>query len=124
MSDKIKLDGVEVSIAALKAAGFVRQEQSSKKRWRADYDAEYFYFRDDGAVDYHREANDVIDNHLYAMGNYFRTNEEAEAYRDRQLATMRVLDALREYEGDWVADWDGYNQNKYSAFWDGYSDSF
>jgi len=84
----------------------------NKKRWRAEKDEKYYLITQSGVVHFYYENYDLIDNHAYATGSYFRTEEEAELKRDRDLATQRVLDALREAEGDWVADWDDKDQCK------------
>ena len=88
------------------------KNQPNKKRWRAEKDEKYYLITRTGVVHFNYENDDNVDNYQYATGNYFRTKEEAELKRDRDLATQRVLDALREAEGDWVADWDDKDQCK------------
>jgi len=88
------------------------KNQPNKKRWRAEKDEKYYLITWTGVVHFDYENDDRVDNYQYGTGNYFRTEEEAELKRDRDLATQRVLDALREAEGDWVADWDDKDQGK------------
>ena len=51
-------------------------------------------------------------------GQVFRTESEAKAALNKQLATVRVLNKLRELEGDWVADWNDRDKEKFSVFCD------
>ena len=52
-----------------------------------------------------------------AMGALYRTREEAEAARDKQQATVRVQNKLKELQGDWVPDWSKLGQKKYYIFY-------
>ena len=47
------------------------------KRWRAEYDEEYYYI-EDVEVKTFIEKYDVLDDRYYNIGNYFRTREQAE----------------------------------------------
>jgi hypothetical protein len=47
------------------------------KRWRADYNEEYYYI-EDVEVKTFVEKYDELDYKLYDIGNYFRTREQAE----------------------------------------------
>jgi len=90
----------------------LKNQPVNKKRWRAEKDEVYYLVTGGGAVTCYHENCDRTDNYQYGTGNYFRTEEEAKLRRDRDLATQRVLDALREAEGDWAADWDDKEQCK------------
>lgn len=48
--------------------------------WRADYNAPYYYIRENGMLTpgYHRDERDEVDNRLFRVGNYYRTRELAE----------------------------------------------
>ena len=88
----------------------------SNKRWRAEKGHRYYTVSVEGRVVSTYEYDNASDGWRYASGNYFKTQAEAELYRDRTLATQSVLDALREAEGDWVADWDNKEQREYRPY--------
>lgn len=48
------------------------------KRWRAGPKGIYFYVDGDATVRDHIDRRDEIDEHLYAIGNHFRTEVEAD----------------------------------------------
>ena len=56
-----------------------------KKRWRAEYNEDYFFvdgcFEIEAVKDIRHRINDVH----YKIGNYFKTEEDAEPYRDYML---------------------------------------
>lgn len=58
------------------------------------------------------ETNEIHMNRI-GMGNLYRTQAEAEHAVQVQCAKVRVLNALREHEGDWEANWSDCNQHKY-----------
>jgi len=70
-----------------------------------------------GAVNSVKFDNDDFDQNTVEMGSAYHTQAEALKARDKQLATVRVLNKLRELEGDWVVEWDNPNQFKYRFFY-------
>ena len=88
----------------------------SNKRWKAEKGHRYYTVNVKGRVVSNYEYDNTSDQWRYLLGSYFKTQAEAELYRDRTLATQSVLDALREAEGDWVADWDNKEQRKYRTY--------
>ena len=62
------------------------------KRWRAGNNGKYWYLDGYGSVDYcYEDIGDEEDN-SYDIGNYFRTEEEAEVYKEYLLARQVLLD--------------------------------
>lgn len=61
------------------------------KRWRAKEDYKYWHIDSCGQVDYCWEFVDNGDD-SYAIGNYFKTEEEAEAYKEYLIARQVLLD--------------------------------
>lgn len=76
------------------------KNKPSYKRWKAE-EREKFFFINYGDVDDFEDLNDEIDNGLYKMWNYYKTEEEAEKARDKQLAIMRVNDRIDELNEGW-----------------------
>ena len=60
-------------------------DTASKKRWRADLDREYYFVSGSFEVRIVPELNSEIDDLLFKNGNYHKTKEKAEQYRDFML---------------------------------------
>lgn len=110
----ITIDGIEYELTPV-----AQTEKTSGKRWRAERGGGYFTITRAGDTKRLEDLRDKYDNHLYNSGNYYKTREEAERARDKQLALVRVTDKLREIEAceGWVADWDDYKHEKYFAMY-------
>lgn len=79
-------------------------EKPKCKRWRAEKGEAYFYIFKNGNIDKYLDENDNTDNFLYAIGNYFKTKEEAEFRRQQLLYLQQYKDYLGEdlvTEDDW-----------------------
>lgn len=95
--------------------GWTPPEKPKGKVWKPEDGEKYWVIECYGETHHSYWGNDNIDNGRLAMGNVYPTKEAAELARDRQLAKVRVINALREYEGDWEADWDDNSQRKHKA---------
>ena len=95
----------------------VKEKVVSYKRLRAE-EWVYYYFLIWGKVRSTPENNIETDDWDYNTWNYYLTREEAEKARDKQLATVRVNDAIDELNEGWVADWGHENDYKYSIIYD------
>ena len=73
---KFKLPANADSVTVKVENGFVVASYKPK-RWRADYNEEYYYI-EDVEVKTFVEKYDEFDYKLYDIGNYFRTQEQAE----------------------------------------------
>ena len=60
-------------------------DTASKKRWRAEEDGEYYFINGSFEVRIASELNSEIDDILFKNGNYHKTKEQAEQYRDFML---------------------------------------
>lgn len=112
----IKLNNVEVSVAELEALGWTPPEVKENKGRFIPKDGQQFWvigFSGDVFQMSNTGHPDAI-----ALGNCYKTEEEAILTRGKQLAKIRIFDKLRELEGDWEADWSDTNQDKYSAYYD------
>jgi hypothetical protein len=72
-------------------------EKVKNKRWRAEVNGEYWYLDPEGAVAKTFEKVWGIDKWKYITGNYFKTEEEAEEYKE----AIETESELRE-----LADWE------------------
>ena len=60
----------------------INEKYGIKKRWRAEDDEVYYYINEHFEADWFRDNRLPGTNKNYENGNYFRTKEEAEEYRD------------------------------------------
>lgn len=87
------------------------------KRWRAGNNGKYWYLDGYGSVDYcYEDIGDEEDN-SYDIGNYFRTEEEAEVYKEYLLARQVLLDDAE--GGKWIED-----SKNWHAFYDTTSETY
>ena len=81
-------------------------------RWRAEGKGKFFYVNmNSGSI---VESEDCgWANMLYGIGNYFKTLEEAEKYKQHLIVTQKIKDiALRLNDGMEI-DWNNHNQPKW-----------
>lgn len=77
------------------------------KRWRAGNNGKYWYLDGYGSVDYcYEDIGDEEDN-SYDIGNYFRTEEEAEAHKEYLLARQVLLDDAE--GGKWIENGENWH---------------
>ena len=93
-------------------------EPVSKKRWRSENGGFYHTVDELGQVCRDIDRGCASDDHSYRSGIYFKTQEEACKHRSIGYARQRIFDALREAEGDYVADWIRRHQTKTHAAYD------
>ena len=87
-------------------------------RWRGNQNGNYWYITPSSIVSRTMEMNDDQDNVSYEMGNYFRTEEEAEKAVEKIKIYMQLKDlALRLNKGRKI-DWTNNNQAKYYIYYD------
>ena len=66
--------------------------QQKSNLWKPDIDERYWFIDETGLIDCYRYKADNEDRRAFAIGNYFRTKEEAEFMVER----LKVLQELRE----------------------------
>ena len=74
---------------------------------------EYFYITDDGFVDFVVEAEPNLSRRRKAIGNIFKTKEEAEKYIDY----LKAKAILKEDTKGYKPDWEDEDEYKYYAYW-------
>jgi len=75
---------------------------------------EYFYITDDGNVDFVVEENHNLSKRRRAIGNIFKTKEEAEKY----LEYLKAKTIIKQDTKGFKPDWTNYDEQKYLGFWD------
>ena len=109
----MKIDGVEIPDEKLIEAGWTPPTEA-RKRWKAARGDKYWFLTVRRKSDF--GAPEDISRHC--AGNYYRTREEAEKARNKQLAYMRLQDALLEYNDGWEPDWGDDGQAKFAICFD------
>lgn len=71
---------------------FEEVEESENKRWRAKYGEKYWYLCDYGIAFSNTECGNDIDDFRYIVGNYSKTEKEAENYQEYLIARQVLLD--------------------------------
>lgn len=71
---------------------FEEIEESENKRWRAKYGKKYWYLCDCGIAFSNTECGNDIDDFRYIVGNYSKTEKEAENYQEYLIARQVLLD--------------------------------
>ena len=78
--------------------------------WEPSYDEYYFYYT--SSEIYCTRYSTYVDQQLFSIGNCFKTKEEAEFARDKQIFLTKFERYLRDNEDEPV-DWENQKQNKY-----------
>lgn len=81
------------------------------ERWRGGRGDSYYFIDDEGAIRHEIDTNDGMDNYRYNIGNYFKTEAEAESYKKYLTARQVLLDYAEggkciEYGKNWHAYYD------------------
>lgn len=90
---------------------------NSYKRWRATKGETYNTIGNCGTLQL-TKFNDQEDDYTYATGNYFKTDERAEAYMEYLLAVTKINDEIREMNEGWIPDWSNTGEEKYHILYD------
>ena len=90
--------------------------------WVPELETDYYVISHHGPVTHNVWGGTAYGLGLLAMGNVYPTHKAAEAARDRQLATVKVLRRIAELNAaeGWVADWSDECQEKHSAMMDNF----
>ena len=96
---------------------FEEIEESENKRWRAKKGYDYWLICNDGSASRSRECRDNYDDYCFLTGNYFKTEEEAEVYKEYLLARQVLLDDAE--GGKWIED-----SKNWHAFYDTITETY
>lgn len=67
-------------------------EENKCFRWRGNKWERYFFINISGTIDWYEDNFSYFDDFLFNSGNYFKTEEEAELYRDKMLIRQELED--------------------------------
>ena len=90
-------------------------------RQKPEYGEKYYYLDDGGGINYAYWSNDNIDLFRFNTGNCFKTEQEAEDYKENLLTKQALKDLALELNNGVEIDWENENQKKYCLECDWYS---
>lgn len=112
---KKELEELDTQIKELKEQNEIKEDY---KRWRAQEGKDYWYIDSDCEIYQEFDRNDDYDNARYVIGNYYKTEEEAEKVVEKMKIYTRLKDlALRLNKGREV-DWNSSAQAKWHIYYD------
>lgn len=112
-----KIKDLEKQIEELKMA---KIEEPQSKRWKPEYDDDYWYVDSFGIVKDTSRNTDSFDNWTMLTGNCFKTKEEAEEHKKQIEYTARYKNYIEEHSEP--LDWENDNQRKYFACYNFYKE--
>ena len=74
------------------------EEIHDDKRWRAEYGEKYWCTDGNGGIYSSTEDGHKADNYRFCTGNYFKTEEDTEAYKEYLLAKQKLIDSAKGYK--------------------------
>ena len=99
------------------------EEIPEGKRWRAESDGGYYWLTKSLMVAWKTEVGSVLDESMYAAGNYFKTEEEAQRTADWLKAFAVLRDDTKGFKPGWKdggqLSWGveyNYDTNRLSAY--------
>lgn len=103
-------------IEELKESQEEKQEHRNK-RWRGEKNEDYYYILGNGGINTNNEDLSLYDNMLYDIGNYFKTEREAQIVAEKLKIYTKLKDlALRLNKGKRL-DWSNIDQVKYRLYY-------
>lgn len=94
------------------------KEEKKGKRWRAEVNDTYIYINDAGYADVSHENNDSFDKYRFKTRNYFKTEEEAEEYKEVMNTYYDLMDLADELNNGKKIDWYDDTQQKFYIYFD------
>lgn len=93
--------------------GGFEERKPKMGRWKPEHAEQYWFRLAKGVPHTDRWADTARDEGCYAIGNVYKTQEEAEAASEKQKAIVRVNDAIDIANEGWVPDWSNLDEAKY-----------
>ena len=87
------------------------EELPERKRWRAKKGGQYWCVQSDGGVIYDHEIKVDVDDERYEIGNYFKTEEEAQ----RTAEWIKAFAILRDDTKGFKANWEDGSQLRWGV---------
>lgn len=99
----------------------LKEEKKPVKRWRAKENGHFYYVDSGGTIFKIIDGCFDKDNYRYNAGNYFKTEQEAENYKEKLLIYQELKDLALELNNVEKIDWEDLKQLKKRIFYDMYN---
>ena len=113
-----KIEALEKQIEELKKEVNSPEFEGIKKgvRQKPKKDENYFFLGDDGGIYPETYLGDRIDLFHFNIGNCFKTEQEAEEYKENLLTKQQLKDLALELNNGVEIDWSDDNQLKFYIY--------
>lgn len=92
-------------------------EEPKIKDWKPKKGDKYYYINGAGSIFNYDYREDNMDKAIISMGNYFKTEEDAQ-HMVEKLKVIRELQKFAYENNEKEIDWKNFNQYKYKIFYD------
>lgn len=117
-ASQLQKDIAEMKLRLASMEAELNKPVAPPKVWRPVKFEHFHWVAASGGVSVGQWANDSFDALLSGLNNVYKTRELAEHAVAVAKARCRVVNKLRELEGDWEADWKQPNEPKYFVVYD------
>lgn len=90
-------------------------------RWQPIFGQRYFYLDDNGVIRCVEWQYDDEDKFHFNIGNCFKTEQEAEEYKENLLTKQQLKDLALELNEGVEIDWENCAQTKFSIYYQGHN---
>lgn len=95
-----------------------RLKSQSGERCRADYTGEYWYISNNGDIIVDDDNDWACDEFKFNIGNYFKTEKEAEKVLNKTLIYNKLKDLALKLNNGTPVDWSNGSQQKFYIYYD------
>lgn len=88
-------------------------QENEYKRWRAEGEVKYYCLSRGGGIEQYIDSKQPIDNFLYSIGNYFKTSEEVEEYKENLITKQKLKDLALRLNKNQEFNWEDCSQDKF-----------
>lgn len=98
-----------------------KEKENTFKRWRAEKNREKYFLMDinkAGRIDSYIDEYSIYEDFFYSIGNYFKTQEEANRYKQNLITYQKLKDIADRLNKGQEIDWKNIAQKKYGIHYD------
>lgn len=105
---KQKLEELEKQVNSIEIEGI-----KEGVRWKPEYDKKYYFLSDSGSITFTYWFNLICDSFRFNIGNCFKTQQEAEEYKENLITKQALKDLALELNNGVEIDWNDLTQQKF-----------